>query len=395
MTIFSKSFVFILIFSFGFYLMYNQAFNKFPSDTKTHIYHAAKFAPGKVVEVSYPMWHASVYVVSKSLGVDLKYGAALVTAFVIMALAMSIFTIVKWSLKDELPNLSFNQKEYLFLGMTITLMVMAAVYVPFFNKRQFLGQASCGVWHNVTLLMVKPFALFSLYTLVKYLETKQLKWMLISALIILLSIYAKPSFIIAFLPAVFMFFVLFVMRQMKLNVLQVFTHIIDIFKRFKQEILFLIILAFLSALILWAQYISIYNGENTQNKVIFDFLGVWSFYSPNIFGSLLLTYLFPLAVLLFVNQKKSNTYYLSLITTVVAVLLLSCFAEEGRYHDGNFGWSQQVAVQMFFVMSLIEFVKNYSYLQNWKIYIISITLSLHIISGVFYLGKILKGLSYA
>lgn len=396
MVILAKSFIFILIFIVGFYLTYNQVFNGFPSDISAHIVHAQQFAPGDIVEVSYPMWHLFVYELHNVFNIPIFQSAVIINALVIMIWAMTIFIIVKLLLKEELSHFSKKNKEYLYLLMTVILMIMTAIYIPFFNKNLYIGQANCGVWHNVTLLMVKPFALVSLFTIVKYFETNQFKWMFSSIFVILLSIYAKPSFIIAFLPALSIFFLLFMMRKMKYNILDFFSNIISVFKRFKQEIIFLIIIAFLSVLILWGQYTSTYTGVGTQNKIIFDFLGVWSLYTPNIFISLLLTYLFPITVLFFINHKKSNTYQLSLVLTIVSVLLFACFAEEGqRYEHGNFGWSQQIAVQMFFIMSLVEYAKNYFKLVKWKRYILSITLLLHIISGTYYLIKILKGLSYA
>lgn len=395
MAIFSKAFIFTLFFSLGFYITYNQVFNDFPSDIMAHINHVNQFTPGHEVEVAYPMWHLLVYKVSNFFNITFRQSAVIVTSLVIVALAITIFTIVKFSLKYELSRLSENKKEHLYLVMTAALMIMTAVYVPFFNKNLYVGQANCAVWHNVTLLMVKPFAFFSLYMTIMFFETKKIKWFLSSTLVILLSIYAKPSFIISFLPAVFIFFVLFCIRQTEHNNLQVLPYITNMVKRFKQEISFLVILSILSSIVLWGQYTATYKGATTST-IVFDFLGVWSLYTPNVFGSLLLTFLFPIAVFLLVDKKESNTYLLAGIMTIISVILFAVFAEEGpRYAHGNFGWSLQVSVHIFFTMSLIVFVKNYTHLQNWKKYILSITLSLHIISGVFYLIKILKGLSYA
>lgn len=394
MTIFSKTFIFTLIFSFSFYITYNQVFNDFPSDIMAHIWHAKTFAPEHELKITYPLWHLLVYGISEFLNIKISQSAVIVTAFITVSLAITIFIIIKSSLKYKLAYLSENQKEYLYLSMTTILMIASAIYVPFFNQNIYIGQASCSVWHNVTLLIVKPLAFFSLYMLIKYFETKQMKWLLSSSFVILLSIYAKPSFIIVFLPASFIFLIFFIIRQMKLSCLQIFSNIVNIFKQFKREILFLIILSSLSTLILWGQYISVFTGESTS-KVTFDIFGVWSLYTSNIFISILLSYLFPITVLFLIDEKTSNLYLFSWILSIISVLFFAFLAEAGpKYAHGNFGWSQQISVHILFTMSLIEYVKNYTRLHDWKKYILSIILSLHVISGIFYLLKLSKGLYY-
>jgi hypothetical protein len=47
--------------------------------------------------------------------------------------------------------------ENFFLFMTFALMVVTAIYVPFFNRSVYLGQGSPSLIHVPTIIVVKPF----------------------------------------------------------------------------------------------------------------------------------------------------------------------------------------------------------------------------------------------
>lgn len=394
MFVFSRSLVFTIIFSFGFYLTYNQVFNGYPSDIMAHIGHAKHLFPLHEFEVSYPMWHMIVYGTSVLFDVSMKQSAVIVNALIIVILAITIFNIIRFTLKDELTELSVNQKECVFLAMTVFLMTASAVYVPFFNKFLYIGQGNSGVWHSVTLFMVKPLAFLSVFSVALYFDSKKLKWAVVAMTSALLSIYAKPSFIIAFLPAIYLSLPIFVMQEKELNIVQVFSRFVEMIKCFRREVFFVLVLSLLSILAIWGQYTILYSDVNTS-KVVFDFLGVWSSYTSNVAVSFMLTYLFPLAVFFLVKDKDNKAYTLSLVMTLVSVFLFSVFAEEGpRYAHGNFGWSQQISVQILFAFSLIEFVRHYNILDDCRKYILSMALSMHMVSGIFYVIKISNGLHY-
>jgi len=394
LVILIRSFVFVFLFSLGLYIFYGQVFSGFPSDIGAHIRHVNRIMEGDELNVAYPLWHFLVYYCSKLINITVKEGAVLVTAINLVLIGLVIFSITKHYLTKLNLGFTDRQTDILLLAISVVLIISTAVYVPFFNENQYVGQIHSGVWHNVTLLIVKPFALLSFFFTVLYFDNRSLRTGFVAVLVTLLSIYAKPSYIIVFLPTLFIFYVISLVRQANIKTLNTSFGFTDSIKKYKHQLIFLFILSLLSITLLWHQYTNVYSDSN-ESKIIVDFMGVWSLYTPNAMGSIIVSYLFPLAVLFLVPSKTSNAYLLALLLNIVSVLMFALFAESGpRYEHGNFGWSQQIVIQILFLVSIVELIKKYNVLSSWRLYILSITLSLHVVSGVFYVIKISKGLSY-
>ena len=390
MFIFVKSFVWTFIYSISFFLFYNQVYNRYPGDMPAHI----EFI-NNLDLIAHPLWHLSVQFISELFSIPIRHSIILFTSSLVLSTFIIITAILDFILKDELHFMRKAHKQYLLLFASLILLIVSAIYFPFFNQSIYLGQSACGIWHNVTLLMVKPFAFLSMFFTILYIHTKNTKFFILGFIFTITSIFAKPSFIIVFLPSLYLFILYYLYKEENRS-LKELLHIKKIFNNHKHIFIYLFIITLVSIGILISQFLTIFGETNPVNsKIIFDFLGVWSSYTPNVVTSLLLTVMFPLLTLIFIRPTKNDFYILSVIMFIISILIYSLFAESGhRYYDGNFAWTMHITYHILFVFSVIEFLKGYQALNDWKKYLLSITLSLHILSGLFYLGKILSGMTY-
>ncbi len=250
-------------------------------------------------------------------------------------------------------------------------MTIAPLNLPYYDKFILLGQGSPNIWHNVTLWTVKPFALLTILFTLKALKLQNIKLYIYAILFALVSIFAKPSFIVIFIPSLILFMIT---------------------KKYflKIQIFFLAILIFISFAILLYQMLFTFN---TDSSIIFDFLGVWSLNSNNISISIILTLAFPLIFTLIYRKSLQNDYILlSWIQTFFGIILFMCFAESGpRYSHGNFAWSFMIALSILYLFSIIEFVKAFTLLPLWKKIVLSSVLAIQSYTGLFYFYKILEG----
>jgi len=391
MFILVRSFLWLLIYTVFFFLFQHQTYRplrEYPSDLPGHISFISH-----INDIAHPLWHYIVKFISSIFHISLQLSAISFTALLVVILFIIINNILEFSLENQLNSLSSTTKRYLILFITFSLLISSAIYMPFFNKNLYLGQSACGIWHNVTLLMVKPFAFLSIFFTIRFIQAANIKFFIVALLSTIISIFAKPSFIIIYLPALYVF-VFYFIYQSKRTILQNLLQIKNVL--YKHIFYYLILVTFFSILILIIQFLIIYGGGNpVESKIIFDFLGVWSLYTPNIIISLVLIIAFPILVLILMPHKKSDFYIFSLIMFIISLIIYSLFAESGlRYSDGNFAWSMHIAYHILFLFSTIEFIKGYDLLVSWEKHLLSIVLSLHILSGLYYFVQILNGQHY-
>jgi hypothetical protein len=364
---------FSLITAIAGFIFYNQATQgRFRSDLPAHLrFIREHFEMGR--KLDHPLFHYTSYYLSQLFHVNLAATAAAVLTLCVLMSAVIIFLILQNSLRDDYP-----EKSILFF--TFCLMIVTAIYVPFFNPNIYLGQSSPTVWHNPSTIVVKPFAFLSVI-LFAYLITigdkrKLLVLSLVEAVIIAASVAAKPNFFLAFFPAVFVFFLLMP----------------ETGKKYFRGYLLISVPAL--AVLGWEYFVRF--GDGGHSSIMIDIFAVWNHYTPNIFISLILLIAFPLSVLVFYPRDvlKNNYLVLSWLVFAVALLQYSIFAEAGQHHfHGNFGWGRQIILPMVFTYSVVVWMKsvknpNRRPLDTYKNYCVWACFLLHAVSGIFYVGKI-------
>jgi hypothetical protein len=380
--LFLKATFFVLIFSAAFFLFYNQVFTTddgvYRADMRRHIEFTSQYFSGTKY-IPHPGLHTICFYFSLVSGLSLKISFVIVLSFFVAAIAVIIYIVLQHFLK-----MYYSSAFLLFI--TAFMFLLSAIYVPFFNPMIFLLQGSPNVWHNPTVIAVKPFAIISLVLLISFYQDnksqKSVKYYFLSASILLLSVWIKPNFALSFIPALFVWLLIKHPKRWDLY--------------FKS-----MILLSPSLIYLFIQFLKTFNSVDS-GKIMIDFLGVWKLYSSNPFISLFLGTCFPLLLVLFRFKKvMKNPFFLACsINLVIAVLQLMFLAESPRYRHGNFGWGYIIALQLIFLFASIEYFKwirseKMRAFERVKFIIVSIALALHLGSGIFYTLKIWSGGSWA
>jgi hypothetical protein len=282
---------------------------------------------------------------------------------------------------DNLRAVSSGNDGF-FLFVTLMLVLVTAIYMPFFNINLYLGQSSPNTWHNPTIILSKPFAymIFHLFPLLLCgAEGKIKKCVLISLLFVWCTVI-KPSFALAFLPACGLYVLL---RHLKSP--QAYTRALMV--------------ALPVVLMMALQYFNTF-GTGSESGIEIAFLKAMSMRTPNAYVSLLLVSAFPLCILLFrpVQCFRDDHLLLAWLTFLVALFQVAFLIETGpRMRDGNFGWGFQLALHLVFIYGMIElirWIRQADYRNNWvriKLLVTTTVFSLHFVSGVYYFGKYSAG----
>lgn len=377
---------FTLLFSLGCYVFYLEIFqaDQYPSDFAVHMKAIWRFQD-PTLHIAHPVFHFLSFYISEIFPIGIGYSAVFVTAFFLTAASVLINLILADSLRDR-----FSGGFILFL--TIALSWVHSIYIPFLCKNPCQGQSSSNLWHTPTTIVVKPFALVCFYGFVRLIEDRRLQrqsWAIIlAAVMIFLSVLAKPNFVMVFFPAVSLYLLIRHTRRYDLY-----------------RITGLIFLPTL--LLILYQFLSTFGvgGDPTtreRDRIVFDFLGVWHIYSKNVPVSILLGNAFPLSVLAFrFRDSLRNPYqWVGWMMMLFAIAQACTLAEQVKYNDMNFGWGYTITLTIVFVNAVIEFFRwmaepgRRSGWAGFGMAFCSIVFSLHLASGIYYFGRIITGRGY-
>jgi len=219
---------------------------------------------------------------------------------------------------------------------------------PFLDKHLYFGYVGINVFHNPTMLLLKPFTIgVFLIAAFIFLEDKALKpvWLKLSLpVFLILSALAKPSFLIVFVPglSIYLIFRFFYGKNIDWK-------------------LFLVSVILPTILILGWQYWITYSSNQIQglyqgeSHIAFAPLAVASLWSKFLLLKFFLSIAFPIAVLLaFWNSVKNDQYiFLSWLVFLIGVFQYYFLIEQGpRAAQGNFAWGAQVGAFLLFVTSM-------------------------------------------
>lgn len=348
------------------------------SDYRSHMIIADKIQLGSIVdyflnENPYFMWHILIKLVSKILYIPMEYAVAIVSALINVLIYCFINKIMKIYYVEKSELISF------------ILLLVGPLYIPWYNEKIYLGQGTPNIWHNPTSLVVKPFAICCFFMVLKLLasiqqkiEIKRKQYITLSILIFL-SVLAKPSFIQGFIPGLGGYLLILCIK--------------DKFRNFKQYI-YLCFTFVPGVFLMMYQFIaSFYKGDSAEGIGI-SWLEVPSYFSPNVWISLLLLFFFPILYLLW-NIKKvyqKMDIQLSICYQGMAWLEYALLYENGRrkYH-GNFGWASALSTFILWMVVLIYFVNDIKEMkmndkrQVIKNSILLAVLLFHLLCGCYYI----------
>lgn len=249
----------------------------------------------------------------------------------------------------------------------------------------YMGQTIPNVWHNPTTICVRPLALLAIMVILrileKYEEEKQCKSfeLVILAGTMVLCNLAKPSFSQIIIPGL-AFYLLYLLIKTK------FTAVPFCLK---------VAVAFVpSVILLFGQmYVSFVTSNSADGGIEIAWFEVMSYRSPNIAISMILSYFFPIYVLVTnISIFRKRDIRLIFFVWLSGFLEAAMLAETGdrRYH-GNFGWGSLLSAFFVYLVSLKSFIEiNQSYNENSIKQRVSVgigwlILFLQIIIGIYYI----------
>ncbi|OQX60385.1 MAG: hypothetical protein B5M52_00215 [Helicobacteraceae bacterium 4484_230] len=360
-------FFFAITFFIFYFLNYQQVFSgTYESDTVEHIEILKQYFSGKRY-LPHPLWHYCTYYISKVLQISIEMSAIIFSSILMTFWVIIVFYFTKQQLAMVEKIKDFNSMFYVMV--TLAILMVGPLVVPG-DYIIYLGKGSPNIWHNITIWMVKPFAFLTIVSMLTAIQLNKNRYFLFSYLFGIVSLFAKPSFIIMFLPAVFF---------------------VALINRYNTKKFWM----FYGAMAATSLVVLLYQFSNTfgESEVVFDFLGVWSRSSSNIVLSIILGLAFPL-LFTFLNKEilKEPVFQVVWIQVLVGIALYALMAQSGRqYSHANFSWSYMLAVNLLYLFSIVRFVAIYQGLMVYKRCMLSLLLLIQISIGAYYFIKILQG----
>ena len=358
---------------FTWFLMSHLAHAPNLTTIKLHIQFADDLVGG-IIRLPHLGFFQAAVAFHNLLGLSIENASFLTLSIASTLTALVIFVI----LRLHLPTSSMGTV----LGFTAILLIAGPIYLPFFNESVYFGQGSPNVWHNATVVTVKFVALIAFYLTIKFLDTPQFRRtpFIGATATTLLSAHIKPTFVLAFVPA--------------LGIYVTLRHP----KHWSRYGRLLLIALPTVPLLLW-QY-RYFPG--TGRSITFGFLTVWSKFTPNVLVSILLVLAFPLSVLAFrIRELRTNgplavAWLMTLIGICYFALIVVTAPPNLTIISGNWMGPYLMALTMLFVTSVVEFLKGLNQvgpsrpIWRLKLSVQSLLLALHVYGGLFYLFELIR-----
>lgn len=314
--------------------------------------------------VSHAGWQWLVIFVHAIIQHSWSYSAWVVT-FGSVALTSGILF---WMLRQKVNGLLAG-------SLSVGLLLVAPILLvdPFANLWYMVnGYIGTNVYHNPTILLLKPLAILQFYFSVDALNGRKTNWKgyLIPALCSAMAVYTKPNFALCLLPVICVFGIAKLIRKQPVD-----------WKR----LLYGIVLP--STIILVWQFLITY-GQDSDSSIVFAPFVVMQHYSSNLLIKLILSLVFPIGVTLvfWKEATKDNRILMGWFLCAMGLIYTYFFAEEGaRILSGNFIWSGEISLFILFVSCILFLSDNkFSERSTTSRWVILVTGSLHLFSGMIY-----------
>ncbi|WP_106794932.1 hypothetical protein [Aquimarina sp. Aq78] len=381
-----KNFDVILIFIL-FLTLFMAIANYLNTDIPNHIQSIVRINSG---EASYSPHFLFFFVVNVLSFFSSNVSLMLFVAAVILSLA----TVGKYIVSKEIIfkltlDLKHEYKEVVVKMISFALLFCFAIpdiYNFFFLEKMYLGRTPSVVWHNSTIIAVFPFAILLFWRQLRLFDSRDASFfnkdILIVALLVVLNILIKPSFIFVFIPVtVFLVLMDFKIHEYKKYAIKLFP-------------------VFIGVVFLLAQYVSIYHYQIGSFQVEKSSITIGSpfellrhyvpgWYVPIAF---LFSFAFPIATITYYKEiLKFKPFMFAFYLTLIGILISAFFIETGprRYH-GNLVWQNVICAYLLMLTTvafLIPKLWGKDRLSRKNVFLWSLFI-LHFLSGVLYLFKI-------
>lgn len=337
-----------------------------------------------------PLYYFCIYLVDFIVVVNFHFVVSSILVLSIFS-ALKFNLVKKYFLKDVI-----NSNISVIESVTFSLMFCSPIYIYFLDGNvAYMGKFTSTIWHNSTIIFVFPICIWLFLQSLNFLndpsKTLAIKLIGISILILL----SKPSFLFAFI---------------------IVFPIISLYKFGRKNMWFIIsvIVCTILFILLIVQKNVIYQNGNLDrlvyggaiSQVIIAPFKVWLSWAQHPFMNILTSFLFVLSfiILKFHTYKKDLEILYALGLLLVSLSIFFIFAESGpRFNHGNFYWQipitflivNMVLIKNIFLPFLKEHInwltlRKVSTPNKWILFFYS----LHFISGIYYMVRILLEKSY-
>lgn len=299
--------------------------------------------------------HLLLFEASKILSIDLVWMFYFFTAAAVVATMYFNVRVIEL----VAPNL-----EALGVGFIAGLSLYLGAIPLRENPHPYIGIWSPLIYHNPTVLWLRPMAVALIYLVVKseYFSKFSFSQKMIFSALLAISTVVKPSFTIVLVPAIFVFFFL------------------KIFSR-------AVVLCTLAAIAVLAIQFVIAFGKNSSSSVMLYWGGAWQVYSKHIVMAILQN-LAGVIFISFILWRKNifdfGGYFLWTMTSI-ALLQGLMLAESGhRFEGANFLWGYTITVGILFLFMISKYFSEY---KRWgrSRYWANGLLVMHLAFGIIYL----------
>lgn len=355
---------------------------QFACDYGAHIRIAEKLNfhhPSSIATHSEPLWHICLRAVQALTQVRPVTAGGIVVGLCYAAM----FLMVCRFLMQAVPGISPAAAALASLAVHLC----CALWVPAFDPNPYVGQGSPNVWHNPTIIMVKPLCLPFFFIITKEMETCRdnsfhrlipVRKCIIMAVLLVLCNLAKPCFAQIFYPAIF--------------ILMIYWLILYRGKNFPMA-LELFITCLPSVLLMGAQYLIAFHqntaSSSEEGGIIFAPFVVAGLRTKSIPVSILLAIAFPLftTIVLLAMKKHSLVRLLSWLMYLCGLLEKLLLAEGGsRLTHGNLAWGHNLALYFLFVVGMRDWLRLRRETRNPAVRATAAALLFwHLFSGCWYL----------
>jgi len=260
------------------------------------------------------------------------------------------------------------------IALTLALLLLAPLTI-FTPDNAYFGYLHPYVYHNPTMLPLRPLAWLTLLGALALAQPsaggwrRAARWAALAGLM-LAGIWAKPSFALAFLPALLAFGLLRLALRQPLD--------------WGGALLGLILPA--AALLVWQS--ATYSGGalGWRPLEVFD---LWAYhYNPLANEQLalkaLLSLAFPLALLLadFQAVRRAPLMQLAWLTLLVAAGQTYLLNDLAYPVDGNLVWNGQIAVFALLMASALHAAQGWRAWRGWQRGVVGLAFGLHLLGGL-------------
>ncbi len=262
-------------------------------------------------------------------------------------------------------------------GLAIGLNLVAPLlFIDPLNNLTYLvnGYIAPNLFHNPTLLLLKPLAMAQFALVLDTLSEKRSGWVWVfaTALVSAAAVFSKPSYAICLLPALGLLTLIRLLKKQSVDWVRL--------------VLGVVVPTFI--FLIW-QFIITYGQENSS-AIIFAPLLVMKHYSATgtLPAKLLLSLVFPLVVTLLCWKSaiRSRKIQLGWLGFVISLALVYLLAETGtRQFAANFYWSAELSMFILFAACVWFLIENKPLLDSpfRKWWIVTTGLA-HLVVGVTY-----------